>query len=122
MLRSAGQGFRAGIATLCDVYDCTTETNDFTTTLPDATSSTSTPEVVVDEEAENEEVEPVEPEQPEEEPEQPEEDPEQPEDEPEQPEEESESSESDSIEDSEEPVVEVDVTDEPVVRPPPPPR
>jgi len=102
MLRSAGQGFEQELQLVCDVYDCTTETNDFTTTLPDATSSTSAPEVVVDEDVESEEEEPIEPEQPEEE--EPVE--------PEQPEEESEfdsNSESDS-EDSE----------EPVVQPPPP--
>lgn len=99
MLRSAGQGFEQELQLVCDIYDCTTETNDFTTTLPDANSSTSAPEVIIDEE-ESEEEEPVEPEQPEEESEF------------------DSNSESDSSEDSEDPVVEVDVTDEPVVQPP----
>lgn len=102
MLRSAGQGFEQELQLVCDIYDCTNETNDFTTTLPDANSSTSAPEVIVDEEVESEEEEPVEPEQPEEESEF------------------DSNSESDSSEDSEDPVVEVDVTDEPVVQPPPP--
>lgn len=105
MLRSAGQGFEQELQLVCEVYDCTTETNDLTTTLPVGTSSTSAPEVVVDEESDDEEEEPAEPEQPDEEPEQPEEEIET-------------NSESDS-EESEEPV---DVNDGPVVPPPPPAR